>query len=78
MTSALVMLAVLAGVMPFLVVAIKRQRRFLRFEELFPDDVGQQFEGTLTIESVVPVVVTALRTQNGIQLSSYPAAPTGR
>ncbi|MEJ2147713.1 MAG: PQQ-binding-like beta-propeller repeat protein, partial [Acidobacteriota bacterium] len=47
-------------------------------EEFFPDEVGDQFQGTLTIESDVPVVVTALRTENGIQLSSYPAAPTGR
>ncbi len=32
-------LAVLSGLVPFLFVAIKRQRRFLRFEELFPDAI---------------------------------------
>ncbi|MEJ2080174.1 MAG: PQQ-binding-like beta-propeller repeat protein, partial [Acidobacteriota bacterium] len=47
-------------------------------EELFPDEVGDSFQGTLAIESPFPVVVTALRTKNGIQLSSYPAAPTGQ
>jgi outer membrane protein assembly factor BamB len=47
-------------------------------EELFPDEVGDSFHGTLAIESAFPVVVTALRTKNGIQLSSYPAAPTGQ
>ncbi|MEJ2081884.1 MAG: hypothetical protein P8Y94_06865, partial [Acidobacteriota bacterium] len=47
-------------------------------EELFPDEVGDSFQGTLAIESPFPVVVTALRTKNAIQLSSYPAAPTGQ
>ncbi len=46
-------------------------------DELFPDEVGDRFQGTLALYSVVPVVVTALRTKNGIQLSSYPVAPTG-
>ncbi len=32
-------LAVLSSLVPFLVIAIKRQRRFLRFEELFPDAI---------------------------------------
>ncbi len=32
-------LAVLSGLVPFLVIAIKRQRRFLKFEELFPDAI---------------------------------------
>ncbi len=34
-----VVVAVLAGLVPFLVVAVKRQRRFLKFEELFPDAI---------------------------------------
>ena len=33
-------------------------------------DVGS--EGTLLIESDIPIVITALRTQNGFQMSSYP------
>lgn len=32
-------LAVLSGLVPFLFIAVKRQRRFLRFEELFPDSI---------------------------------------
>ncbi len=32
-------LAVLCGFIPFLIIAIKRQKRFLRFEELFPDAI---------------------------------------
>jgi hypothetical protein len=40
--------------------------------------VADAFEGTLVIEPTVPVVVTALRTENGIQFSGYPATPTGR
>jgi tight adherence protein B len=32
-------IALLAGSVPYLVIAIKRQRRFLRFEELFPDAI---------------------------------------
>ncbi len=32
-------LAVLAAAVPFLVIALQRQRRFLRFEELFPDAI---------------------------------------
>jgi len=32
-------MAVLSGLVPFLFIAIKRQRRFLRFEELFPDAI---------------------------------------
>ena len=47
-------------------------------DELFPEEVGDRFQGTLALESTVPVVVTALRTKNGIQLSSYPVAPTGQ
>ncbi len=40
--------------------------------ELFPDEVGSAFEGTLRIESEVPVVTTAIRTKGGLQISSYP------
>lgn len=32
-------LAILCGMVPFLVIAVKRQRRFLKFEELFPDAI---------------------------------------
>ncbi len=46
-------------------------------EELFPEEVGPQFQGTLEVESIIPVVVTALRTKNGIQLSSYASVQTG-
>ncbi len=34
-----VILGLLAASLPFLVIAIKRQRRFLKFEELFPDAI---------------------------------------
>lgn len=35
-------------------------------------------EGTLIVESAIPVVVTALRTQNGYPMSSYPVGIPGR
>ena len=41
-------------------------------DELFPDLANVGATGTLIIESEVPVVVTALRTQNGFPMSSYP------
>lgn len=40
-------------------------------EELFPDDVGDSFQGTLLVESDMPVIITALRTGGGFQLSSF-------
>lgn len=40
-------------------------------EQIFPTEVGGLFTGTLVIEADVPVVVTTLRTQAGLQLSSY-------
>ena len=41
--------------------------------ELFGDTVVTDgFEGTLLIRSTIPVVITALRTQDGLQMSSYP------
>ena len=44
-------------------------------EEVFGDSmVVDGFEGTLVIRSTIPVVITALRTQGGLQMSSYPAA----
>jgi outer membrane protein assembly factor BamB len=41
-------------------------------QELFPDEAILGSEGTLIITSDIPVVVTALRTQGGYQMSSYP------
>ena len=41
-------------------------------DELFPELVGVDATGTLSVYSELPVVVTALRTQNGYPLSSYP------
>jgi len=41
-------------------------------QDLFPDDAIVGSEGTLIITSDIPIVVTALRTQNGYQMSSYP------
>jgi len=42
--------------------------------ELFSDDLQAGFKGALLIESALPVAPTALRTQDGFQLSSYPVA----
>lgn len=44
--------------------------RFL--EELFEGEAETGVEGTLVITADIPVVVTALRTQRGFQMSSYP------
>ena len=41
-------------------------------QELFPVEVGDDFQGTVVISSDIPVVVTALRTQSGLQMSSIP------
>jgi hypothetical protein len=41
-------------------------------QALFPDEAVLGSEGTLIISSDIPVVVTALRTQGGFQMSSYP------
>ena len=41
-------------------------------QELFPAEVGDDFQGTVVISSDIPVVVTALRTQSGLQMSSIP------
>lgn len=41
-------------------------------QELFPDEAIVGSEGTLIITSDIPVAVTALRTQGGLQMSSYP------
>ena len=49
--------------------------RFL--EELFEEDAPAGSEGTLIIESAIPVVVTALRTANGYPMSSYPVGIPG-
>jgi outer membrane protein assembly factor BamB len=47
--------------------------------ELFgPDEAPVGSEGTLIIESDIPVVITALRTQNGYQMSSYPVGIPGK
>ncbi len=47
-------------------------------EELFPADVGDDFTGTVVIRSDIPVVITALRTQSGLQMSSIPVGQTNR
>ncbi len=47
-------------------------------QELFPGDVGNDFTGTVVIRSNIPVVVTALRTQSGLQMSSIPVGQTNR
>ena len=47
-------------------------------EELFPGDVGDDFTGTVVLTSDIPVVVTALRTQAGLQMSSIPVGQTNR
>ncbi|RPJ86590.1 MAG: hypothetical protein EHM18_05455 [Acidobacteria bacterium] len=46
--------------------------------ELFEDEVGTAFEGTLVIDSNVPVVATAIRTKDGVQISSYPVGQAVR
>ena len=49
-------------------------------DQLFPQQLGgvAQFEGTLVIESNIPVVITALRTQGGLQMSSFPVGQVVR
>jgi hypothetical protein len=44
----------------------------LFIQELFPDEAVVGSEGTLIITSDIPIVITALRTQDGFQMSSYP------
>ncbi|MFB3905309.1 MAG: PQQ-binding-like beta-propeller repeat protein [Acidobacteriota bacterium] len=46
--------------------------------EVFEEEVGTAFEGTLVIESDVPVVITAIRTKDGFQISSYPVGQAVR
>ncbi len=46
--------------------------------ELFSDEVGTAFEGTLVIESTVPVAIIAIRTKGGVQISSYPVGQAVR
>jgi len=46
--------------------------------ELFEDEVGSAFEGTLVIDSDVPLAVTAIRTKGGVQISSYPVGQAVR
>jgi hypothetical protein len=41
-------------------------------QALFPDEAVLGSEGTLIITSDIPIVITALRTQGGFQMSSYP------
>ena len=40
-------------------------------EELFPTEVGNDFQGSLLIQSDIPLIITALRTGGGFQLSSF-------
>ncbi len=46
-------------------------------EELFPDFINglpdPDFEGSMVVSADIPIIVTALRTQAGIQISSFPA-----
>ncbi|HSR51622.1 MAG TPA: PQQ-binding-like beta-propeller repeat protein [Acidobacteriota bacterium] len=60
-----------AGFGSFMLDGGQRLARFI--EELFPDDVGETFEGSLRIRADLPIVVTSLRTSQGFQLSSLPA-----
>jgi len=46
--------------------------------EVFEAEVGTAFEGTLAVESNVPVVITAIRTKGGVQISSYPVGQAVR
>lgn len=47
-------------------------------EQLFEGEGVIGAEGTLVINSDVPVVITALRTQSGLQMSSYPVGQVRR
>ena len=47
-------------------------------EELFPASAVDSFEGTLVVSSDIPIVITALRTQSGFQMSSYPVGQVVR
>jgi len=40
--------------------------------EMFTSQVGSAFEGTLAVETDVPLAITAIRTKGGIQISSFP------
>jgi len=44
----------------------------LFIQEIFPDEAVVGSEGTIIITSDIPIVITALRTQGGFQMSSYP------
>ena len=46
--------------------------------ELFPDEASGNFQGTLLVNSDQPVVITALRTQNDLQTSSFPVGQRTR
>jgi hypothetical protein len=46
--------------------------------ELFAAEVGNVFDGTLVVDSDVPVVIAALRTKGALQLSSYPVGQVVR
>ncbi len=46
-------------------------------EELFPGDTDSEAEGYLILRSDIPIALTALRTQNGYQMSSYPVGIPG-
>ncbi len=47
-------------------------------QELFPTEVGDDFTGTVVISSDIPVVITALRTQSDLQMSSIPVGQANR
>ena len=47
-------------------------------QELFPTEVGDDFTGTVVISSDIPVVITALRTQSDLQMSSISVGQANR
>ncbi len=47
-------------------------------QEYFPLDVGEDFTGTVVISSDIPVVIAALRTQLGLQMSSIPVGQANK
>ena len=56
-----------------LTLVLKPGHQLPRFiHELFPSEAANDFQGTLVVDCDQPIVTTALRTQNDVQMSSYP------
>lgn len=54
-------------------VTIPANGHLARFpEEMFSEMIPEPFEGTVLVESELPVLVASLRTRDGLQASSYP------